>query len=61
MNRKGREQKKTEGITQLVKALGRMRLKQRRLVSMSTHREQSSVNWVLRGHTEKGEQGLGSH
>lgn len=36
LNRKGREQKKTEGITQLVRALGRVRLKQRRLARAYT-------------------------
>lgn len=53
LNRKGREQKKTEGITQLVKALGRMRLKQMRLVSVSTQRTKQCEPGTARIHRKR--------
>lgn len=43
MNRKRREQKKTEGITQLVKALGRQT--EVNTDEASTSREQSNLNF----------------
>lgn len=54
LNRKGREQKKTEGITQLVSALGRRRLTQTRLAWAESKATRTSIPWEWHGERGKG-------